>query len=57
MLRLYFRFKKVKINSFLTAPWILLEVMTAFSSLAAQEMQHCHRNKHVSPLLNPFGAS
>lgn len=31
----------------------LLEVIT-FSPSAAQEMQHYHRNKHVSPLLNPF---
>lgn len=31
--------------------------MATFSPSAAQEMQHYHRNKHVSPLLNPFGAS
>lgn len=35
----------------------LLEVMITFSPSAAQEMQHYHRNKHVSPLLSPFGAS
>lgn len=32
----------------------LLEVMTTFSPLVAQEMQHYHRNKHASPFVKSF---